>query len=84
MLTQRSTADRVTKNVKHLWAEHLPALRLMRDRALAPRSTDPTLLEGGTKLGPFWRSCKRRKNCKKVPYDKLLTNPVLKADYRRM
>ena len=81
MIAQRSPDDRVTKNVKHLWAE-LPALRLMRDRTHPPRSRDTTILDGGTKLGPFWSDCKRKKRCTRPPYDRLLANPVLRADYR--
>ena len=45
-----------------------------------PKSRDPTMLEGGTKLGIFWSQCKYKKKCRSPPYDRLLTNPVLRAD----
>ena len=53
----------------------------MRDRAHPPRNRDTTILEGGAKLGWFWSDCKRDKRCTRPPYDELLTNPVLRADY---
>ena len=39
-------------------------------------------LPGGTKLGIFWMGCKNNRRCGRPPYDRLLTNPVLRADYR--
>ena len=74
-------AIRAEKNVRHLRAE-LPTLRWMGDRAHAPKSNDQTMLEDGARLGCFWSRCKYRKKCMKPPYDRLLTNPVLRADYR--
>ena len=65
----------------HLRAE-LPALRLMRGRVHPPRQKDTTILESGAKLGIFWSNCKRKRKCSEVGYNSLLTNPVLKADYR--
>ena len=38
-------------------------------------------LEGGSRLGNFWDHCKSERRCSKPPYDRLLTNPVLRADY---
>ena len=43
---------------------------------------DSTLLPGGGRLGVFWDNCKHRRTCERPPYDRLLTNPVLRADYR--
>ena len=68
-------------NVDHLRAE-LPALRLMRSRTQPPATRDPTTLEGGVKVGIFWRNCKQKQRCYDVPYNRLLANPVLKSDYR--
>ena len=68
-------------NVDHLRAEP-PALRLMKDQTHPPAGRDSTILEGGATLGPFWDSCKRRKRCANSPCNRLLADPVLKADYR--
>ena len=76
-----ATWTKIRKNVDHLRVE-LPTLRLMWDRTHPPRYTDATVLEGGVKLGRFWTYCKFRKRCAKPPYDRLLANPVLRADYR--
>ena len=46
---------------------------MMRDRAKLP---------GGGKIGYFWAHCKSERKCGRPPYDRLLTNPVLRADYR--
>ena len=54
----------------------------MEGRAKAPKCSDTTELPGGGKLGIFWKECKSRRRCGRPPYDRLLTNPVLKADYR--
>ena len=78
---ERSPDDRTKKNVDHLCAE-LPALMLMRDRTHPPRYSDTTVLEGGARIGRFWNKCKRDKRCTRPPYDELLTNRVLRADYR--
>ena len=43
---------------------------------------DPAELPGGSKLGVFWDNCKSKRKCERAPYDRLLTNPVLKTDYR--
>ena len=43
---------------------------------------DPAVLPGGGKLGRFWDWCKQKKLCRRSPYDRLLTNPVLRTDYR--
>ena len=76
-----SAADRTQKNVDHLRAQP-PALRLMGDRTRPPKVMDPMELPGGGKLGRFWANCKERNGCVNSPYDRLLTNPVLRADYR--
>ena len=54
----------------------------MKGRNQAPISRGTVLLPGGGKLGLFWRNCKRWMKCGRPPYDRLLTNPVLRADYR--
>ena len=54
----------------------------MRDQAHPPTQSNPTILEGGARLGMFWTHCKHRNKCTSAPYDRLLTNPVLKTDYR--
>ena len=65
----------------HARAE-LPALRWMGNRGHLPKDRDQTTLAGGAKLGRFWGDCKSLKRCAKAPYNRLLTNPVLRADYR--
>ena len=72
---------RAKANVNHLRAEP-PALRLTRYQACPPKTNDQTRLDGGAMLGGFWRDCKSRKKCKNHPYTRLLTSPILKADYR--
>ena len=74
-------AERVMKNVDNLWAE-LPALRWMGGQAHPPKQRNQMVLEGGAKLGRFWAHCKSAKRCAYPHYDRLLTNPVLRADYR--
>ena len=59
-----------------------PALRWMESRDKAPTQRDSALLPGGGKLGWFWNNCKRLMLCGRPPYDRLLTHPVLRADYR--
>ena len=54
----------------------------MESREKAPNRADPTDLPGGGKLGCFWSECKCRKRCENFPYERLLTNSVLRADYR--
>ena len=68
------------RNVDHLRSEP-PALKWMRDQALPPTARDRTRLDSGPRLGPFWAHCKSENKCMRAPYDQLLTNPVLKADY---
>ena len=58
------------------------ALRFMEGRKKAPKSLDPTELPGGSKLGKFWNNSKSEKRCGRPTYELLLTNPVLRADYR--
>lgn len=59
-----------------------PDLELMKGRNSAPMHRDPAKLPGGGKLGKFWHNCKSRGRCVRPPYDRLLSNPVLRADYR--
>ena len=72
-------------SLRRMWIIYgleLPSLRWMRNRSQPPPYRDETVLDGGAKLGNFWSDCKRRKRCAKYPYDRLLTNPVLRADSR--
>ena len=84
MKTQQTLGNhtkRLKKNVNYLRAKP-PALRHMRDQTHPPKRSDQTVLEGGPKLGTFWAHCKSGRRCVKFPYDRLLTNSVLRADYR--
>ena len=58
------------------------ALRLIQSMKRAPTYRDSTELPGGGKRGWFWTECKKWRRCEVLPYDRLLSNPVLKADYR--
>ena len=70
-------------NVKIQAARTQPsALKLMEGRERAPKKRDTTELPDGSKLGLFWMECKRLRRCGRSPYDRLLNNPVLRADYR--
>ena len=60
------------------------ALKLMEGRERAPKWGDTTVtteLPDGCKLESFWKECKSRRKCERPPYDRLLINPVLRADY---
>ena len=51
--------------------------------ALASPGREETRLPGGgPKVGHFWSDCKGKRKCGTPPYDRLLTNRVLKTDYR--
>ena len=58
------------------------ALRLMEGRNMTPKFFDTTELPGGAKLGLFWNNCKRLRRCGRPPYDRLLTNLMLRENYR--
>ena len=58
------------------------ALKWMEGREKAPTARDITKLPGGGKLGLFWHSCKTKRKCNRPPFDRLLMNPVLRADCR--
>ena len=58
------------------------ALRWIQRRERAPKKRDTTPLPGGGTLGWFWEGCKRGSRCGRPPYDRLLANRVLRADYR--
>ena len=60
----------------------LAALKLMQGRIVVPKKRDPAELPGGSRIGLYWVECKRRRRCGRPPYDRLLTHPVLRADYR--
>ena len=74
-------SPRVAWNVRDLRAEP-PALGWMEGRARPPKRGDKTRLPGGGPMvGPFWDKCRSQRKCTRPPYDRLLSNPVLKADY---
>ena len=58
------------------------ALELMAGRERKPAQNDATELPGGSKLGTYWENCKWEMRCGRPPYNLLLTNPLLRADYR--
>ena len=60
------------------------ALAWLGDRQNPPMVMDEAKLPGMgvIKVGQFWRDCKCVRRCVRAPYDRLLTNPVLRADYR--
>ena len=70
-------------NVQAVWAQP-PPLKLMEGREKAPKARDATELPGGGKLGWFWQDCKSRNRCGRPPYVRLLTSPVLRADYHNV
>ena len=49
---------------------------------MAPTVRDSIELPCGGKLGTFWTHCKSMRRCEKPPYDRLMTNPILRVDYR--
>ena len=55
----------------------------MEAKKTAPTARDITALPGGSKLGNFWVVCKREKRCMRSPCERLLLNPVLRADYSK-
>ena len=70
-------------NVQTLQTEP-SALRWMEGRAEPPKYTDKMRLSGGGPMvGWFWVSCNIRRKCDNPPYDRLLTNSVLRADYSK-
>ena len=57
----------------------------MVDRQEPPKARDRAELltgQGEVKVGIFWRNCKDRRRCGRPHYDRMLINPVLRADYR--
>ena len=63
------------------YGAYSPALEWMRDRTHPPKRSNQMILDGGARIGGFWKNFKTRKRCAVPPYDWLLTNPVLKSDY---
>ncbi len=60
-----------------------PALGWMQGRDAAPKMREAAeRLSSGTNIGRFWNNCKSERRCRMRPYERLLTNPVLRADYR--
>ena len=74
-------ADRAVQNVDDL-RDQPPALGWMGEREKAPKTLETAVLSNGSNIGIFWRHCKRLRRCGRPPYDLLLINPVLRADYR--
>ena len=70
-----------------MWEPYEPepfVLRWMEGRAEALKRTDEMRMPGaggGLRVGPFWDHCKYESRCRRSPYDRLLNNPVLRADY---
>ena len=60
------------------------ALEWMMNRQKLPKYRDNAELPGlgEVKIGMFWNDCKTGRRCGRPPYDRLLTNPILRADYR--
>ena len=54
----------------------------MENQANPPRVSEKACLGGGARIGGFWHNSKRRHRCTRAPYDRLLCNAVLRADYR--
>ena len=46
-----------------------------------PPRNKTVLFKDGSCMGNFWMHCKKEKKLSKKPYDKLLTNPILKKNY---
>ena len=68
--------------VQTLWTERF-TLRWMAYRQKPPRYRDNAELPGLGKVnvGAFWHDCKCKGMFRRPPYDRLLGNPVLRADY---
>jgi hypothetical protein len=59
-------------------------LKNMNDRSKIISCHDKIrIFEDGTFMGGFWQYCKRCKRCANEPYNELLTNNLLKADYEK-
>ena len=69
------------KNGDHLRTE-LPALRWMGNQIHPLTYRNETTLDDKAKIRVFCSECKYKQRCTKHPYDQLLTNSVLKANYR--
>ena len=54
----------------------------MQTREKPPKRYETTALPSGGKVGGFCSNCKHDRRSGRPPYDRLLTNPVLRADYR--
>ena len=80
MIKQQNAVDQKTK--VQAARSQPPALKLMEGRERAPKFRDTTELPDGSKLEKFWSNCKCARRCGRPPYDRLLTNPVLRDDYR--
>ena len=60
-----------------------PALGWMEGRAEPPKVREGARLPGERPvLWRFWMDCKSKRRCGRAPYDRLLSNPMLRADYR--
>ena len=60
-----------------------PALAWIVDRRTPPRHNDKAELPGlgEVKVGRYWTHCKSERRCGRPPYDRLLTNLVLRDEY---
>ena len=74
--------DRTAQNVRDLRTPARSALLWMGTREGAPKRQETADLPGGSNTGNFWHDCKMLKRCGRPPYDRLLANPILRADYR--
>ena len=56
----------------------------MEGRGTPPKKRDTAELSSGAQVGSFWMHCKAMaiRRCGTPPYDRLLANAVLRADYR--
>ena len=64
-----------------LYGPSVSAMGWMEGSTEPPKWNDTTPMAGAGKLGRFWLDCKRERKCGRPPYDRLLDNPVLRADY---
>ena len=56
---------------------------LLREKEVPSQGKNDTKFTDGVSKGWFWNGCKIGNKCYKAPYDRLLTNPVFRADWER-
>jgi hypothetical protein len=59
------------------------SLAWMESSEHPPKQQNSDLLPGGGKLGTYWKNCKNNRRCGRAPHNRLLVNPILRADYER-